>query len=214
MFMRTKLFNIKFTVTLLMLAFIFLFENCKRKDECEGVLGPPPNSTHFDSLELSKIPDWKGDSLFFYSDAGDTAYMYCYDQSPPNNYESESYINPLPCNYTSYSYYPYQAYYYRSNEPTLNGLYVEFYKEAIGYQWGPGPPVSRVLIPKLDGFTLNEFGFNVTPNDSVKLEDGSISFGWKNRDAATTMNLKFGFLKINFQKSLVKWTIYKYKLKN
>lgn len=213
--MKTKLFNIKITFTLLMFAFILLFENCRRKDDCAEVQGPPPQSTHFDSLELTKIPDWKGDSLFFYSDTGDSVYIYCYNQLPPNNYESKGYTNPLPCNYTVNNYYPYQAYYYRSNEPTLNGLYVEFYKDPNSYPYNstPSTPLSRIVIGDLGAQWLSKFGYEIIPQDSIILLDGTMEQGWLNGVQTVLFNINIGVLRLK-QKNGTTWKLYRYWKKN
>jgi hypothetical protein len=206
----------KFLKVILLLICILFFDNCRRRDECEG--SPKSNynydSTHFDSSEQSKIPDWQGDSLYFYSDAGDTAYMFCSGQTSQFSYEYDKGGAYLPCPYDLWSWYPSVYYYYQSNEPTLNGLQIHIYKESNGSKWDPnGPPVARFLVPGLDGYRLSEFGDKVIPTDSVKIENGLWEFGWNNRDKNTTISLKIGFLRINFD-SGKKWTLFKYKLNN
>lgn len=211
----TKVYTRFFNVLLVLICFLF-FENCRPRDECEG--SPKSNynydSTHFDISEQAKIPDWQGDSLYFYSDAGDTAYMFCSGQTSPFSYEYDMRGAYLPCPYEIYYWHPSVYYYYQSNEPSLNGLLIHIYKESNAYKWEPnGPPIARFLVPGLDGYRLAEFGDKVNPTDSVKMENGLWEFGWNNRDKNTTINLKIGFLRINFD-SEKKWNLFKYKLNN
>jgi len=207
----------RFLNVILLIICILFFDNCRQRDECEG--SPKSNSnfdsTHFDSSEKSKIPDWQGDSLYFYSDVGDTAYMYCDWQSSPNGYEYfNSGSNALPCPYSILRWYPSVLYSYHSNEPTLNGLRIHIYKESNANKWVPnGPPVARVLVGKIAGFVLSEFGGDVIPNDSVRLENGKWELGSNYRNKLAAIRLKVGLLKINPEQGK-NWTLYKYRLNN
>lgn len=203
---------------ILVLICILFFDNCRQRDECEG--SPKSNynydSTHFDSSELIKIPDWQGDSLYFYSDVGDTAYMFCAWQSPPNSFAIlTGGSNALPCPYVLNFCHPSQRYTYQSNEPSLNGLQIHIYKESNGSKQFPtGPPLSRMVIGSYDygAIWLSDYGDTIPPADSVIISNGFIEHGWQTSDG-TIFNIKVGILILNKPNSK-KWTLFKYKLNN
>lgn len=207
----------RFLNVLLVLFCLLFFDNCRRRDECEG--SPKSNlnydSTHFDSSEQAKIPDWQGDSLYFYSDAGDTAYMYCNWQSPPNNFEIQSRSSgTFPCPYLENFCYPFQQYNYHSNEPTLNDFQIIFFKESnLINQFPKEPPKAYLALSQYDYQLLSDVGFNNLTNDSVLLMNGLIEKGWSTANKTSSLNLNVGILKLNIKRGK-KWTLFKYKLNN
>jgi hypothetical protein len=206
----------KFLKVILLLICILFFDNCRRRDECEGSPNSNYNydSTHFDSSEQAKIPDWQGDSLYFYSDVGDTAYMYCDWQSSPNRYEYDKGGAYLPCPYDLWSWHPSVYYYYHSNEPSLNGLEIHIYKESNAKKWEPnGPPQSWIVIRQFASQFLSNIGGNNLPNDSVILINGFVEKGWTTFTKTASLNLNVGIIKLNPEIGK-KWTLFNYKLNN
>lgn len=184
------------------------FIECKRSgDGCPGKI---IDSTHFDSSEKAKIPDWLGDSLFFYSDAGDTAYLVCTGQY--GGYQLYGTVAGLDaeCGQYYFPYYPEYGYTYLSNHPDLNGIRVVIYKESNAYQIFPGPPTSYFLINKIDRNKLANLEGNNAPTDSVFLNNGIYEYGWFTFSKGVSINLSVGLIRIN--RGSKRWTIYKYKL--
>lgn len=198
---------------IVILIFIIVnLSNCKRsEDGCPETI---IDSTHFDSSELAKIPDWKGDSLFFYSNAGDTAYMVCTVQySGYESYDGGGGYD-AECGNNRFSYYPEYNYKYISNHPDLNGIRVVIFKESK-LSFTPGKPTSFLLFNNnrghLDGHLLADLN-EKSINDSILLSNGNQIYGWKNRDMVTTISLDLGLLKLNLKEGR-QWKIHKYILK-
>lgn len=188
------------------------FIECKRSgDGCPDKI---IDSTHFDSSELAKIPDWLGDSLFFYSDAGDTAYMVCNVQYFHYTDGDFNGANPsADCGRTSFYYYPEYYYGYTSNHKDLDNIRVIIFKESNLNPWEPGPPLSRIFLsPKLDEQKLSNIGGTLAYTDSITLLDGYVEKGWLFFSLENSFNLKVGILRLKVKST--KWTLYKYVLNN
>jgi hypothetical protein len=209
--MKTKFTFVAGKAALLLLL-VMSFSYCRRGgNDCPEITR---DSTHFDSSELAKIPDWLGDSLFFYSDAGDTAYMVCTEQyGKYKSYGTAAGSDP-ECGQNYFPYYPEYGYYYLSNHPDLNGIRVLIYKESNAYQNIPGKPTSFLIFYTsksfLDGHLLSDLQKG-NLNDSITIYNGSVIYGWKNRDMLTTLNLQVGLFKINSLNSR-KWVLFNYSL--
>ena len=200
---------------LLLLSIIFGINNCKRDMD-----GPCDKSdiyydtSYFEKNERDLLPDWEGDSLFFYSDAGDTAYLYCEIQElliSKNWGES----GDATCRWNIYQPYEKFLAIYRSNNPELNNLQIEIYKESYSKSDQSNPPIRQALIrsPKVGNYTLFDFDGKTLPNDSVSLANGQIEVG-RISGEDVTMNLKVGILKIKRYSDSKKWTLYRYTLTN
>jgi len=200
---------------LLLLSLFFGISNCKR-----DIDGPCDMSdidfdtSYFEKNEKALLPDWKGDSLFFYSDAGDTAYLFCKYQGLV--IETEFLHNgSFSCSWT-YTY-PYELFgaTYGSNYPELNNIGINIYKE--NYLWQQTPPFRQatISIPKWGNYRLLEFDGKSLPNDSVLLANGKIESGLVKEDVSSkiVMNLNLGIIKLE-KKSGKKWTLFRYTLNN
>jgi hypothetical protein len=191
---------------------IISLSNCRKDNKvCPEVTF---DSTHFDNNELAKIPDWKGDSLFFYSDAGDTAYMVCREQYGDYKSYGTAAGSDVECGQRKFYYYPEYNYSYKSNHPDLNGIRVVIFKESK-LSFTPGKPTSFLLFNNnrghLDGHLLADLN-EKSINDSILLSNGNQIYGWKNRDMVTTISLDLGLLKLNLKEGR-QWKIHKYILK-
>ena len=190
---------------------IISLSNCRKDNKvCPEVTF---DSTHFDNNELAKIPDWKGDSLFFYSDAGDTAYMVCTEQYGDYKSYGTAAGSDVECGQRKFYYYPEYNYSYKSNHPDLNGIRVVIYKESNAYQISGGPPLSRINIPNIGGYRLSNLGIDSLMNDSVILWDGELVRGLLNGGENISLNLKFGILKLNSKNNNF-WKLFKYNVIN
>jgi hypothetical protein len=190
---------------------IISLSNCRKDNKvCPEVTF---DSTHFDNNELAKIPDWKGDSLFFYSDARDTAYMVCTEQYGDYNSYGTAAGSDVECGQRKFYYYPEYNYSYKSNHPDLNGIRVVIYKESNAYQISGGPPLSRINIPNIGGYRLSNLGIDSLMNDSVILWDGELVRGLLNGGENISLNLKFGILKLNSKNNNF-WKLFKYNVIN
>lgn len=188
---------------------IINLSNCRKNHD--GCPETTIDSTHFDSSELAKIPDWKGDSLFFYSNAGDTAYMVCTVQY--GGYESYDGGGgyDAECGNNRFSYYPEYNYKYISNHPDLNGIRVVIYKESNAYHPMPGPPTAIIDINKLGNFLLSDLGNSKLFNDSISFENKQTLYGRWNMSEDCSLNINYGFLKIILSNGR-KWTLFDYSL--
>jgi hypothetical protein len=204
---------------LLLLSLFFGISNCKR-----DIDGPCDMSdidfdtSYFEKNEKALLPDWKGDSLFFYSDAGDTAYLFCKYQGLGITTEF-IHNGSSSCNWT-YTY-PYESFgaTYGSNHPELNNIGIRIYKETyLGQQT---PPFKQAVIDISVGtsaigwYSLLDFDGKTLPNDSVLLANGKYESGWV-KDSKTLrpiMNLKVGLIVIE-RKNVKKWTLFRYTLNN
>jgi hypothetical protein len=190
---------------------IISLSNCRKDNKvCPEVTF---DSTHFDNNEFAKIPDWKGDSLFFYSDAGDTAYMVCTEQYGDYKSYGTAAGSDVECGQRKFYYYPEYNYSYKSNHPDLNGIRVVIYKESNAYQISGGPPLSRINIPNIGGYRLSNLGIDSLMNDSVILWDGELVRGLLNGGENISLNLKFGILKLNSKNNNF-WKLFKYNVIN
>jgi hypothetical protein len=193
----------------------FGISNCKRDiDGPCGMTDKTFDTSFFEKNEKDLIPDWEGDSLFFYSDAGDTAYLFCKYQGLV--IETEFLHNgSFSCSWT-YTY-PYELFgaTYGSNYPELNNIGINIYKE--NYLWQQTPPFRQAFIEILNWNTYNLLVFDgkTIPNDSVLLANGKYEKGWIREDVSskTVMNLNVGIIKLE-NKSGKKWTQFRYTLNN
>jgi hypothetical protein len=172
------------------------------------------DTSYFEKNERDLLPDWEGDSLFFYSDAGDTAYLYCEIQElliSKNWGES----GDATCRWNIYQPYEKFLAIYRSNNPELNNLQIEIYKESYSQSGQSNPPLrqAKIRVPKVGNYTLFDFDGKTIPDDSIVLANGQIERG-RISDEDLTMNLKVGILKIKRYSDGKKWTLYRYTLAN
>jgi hypothetical protein len=199
---------------LLLLSLFFGLSNCKK-----DIDGPCDMSdidfdtSYFEKNEKALPPDWKGDSLFFYSDAGDTAYLFCKYQGLGITTEF-IHNGSSSCNWT-YTY-PYESFgaTYGSNHPELNNIGIRIYKETYLGQQTPPFKQALIIIPNWGNYLLLEFDGETFPNDSVVLSNGQIERGFLSSDNNLLLNLKVGLLKIGRYNKIKKWTLYRYTLNN
>ncbi len=144
---------------LLLLSLFFGISNCKRDiDGPCGMTDKTFDTSFFEKNEKDLLPDWEGDSLFFYSDAGDTAYLFCESQGlgiVTKYYKSGS----TWCSWTDT--YPYEAFgaTYSSNNPELDDIGIEIYKESYSQSHQSNPPLrkAKILVPNVGIYSLLEF---------------------------------------------------------
>ncbi len=198
---------------LLLLSLFFGVSNCKRDiDGPCGMTDKTFDTSYFEKNEKDLLPDWEGDSLFFYSDAGDTAYLFCKSQGLgfAADYGGGG---STWCSWTDT--YPYEGFgaTYSSNNSELDDIGIEIYKESYRDQWSPPLRKAKILIPKVGIYNLLEFDEKTIPDDSIVLANGQIERG-RISDEDLTMNLKVGILKIKRYSDGKKWTLFRYTLNN
>jgi hypothetical protein len=174
------------------------------------------DTSYFEKNEKDLIPDWEGDSLFFYSDAGDTAYLFCESQGfgiVNKYYKSGS----TWCSWTDT--YPYQGFgaTYSSNNLELDDLQIDIYKESYSQDDQSNPPIrqAKIDISKYGIYDLLIFDGKIQPDDSVLLTNGKYEVGIldDSKIIRTTMNLNVGLM-IMETKNVKKWTLFRYTLNN
>jgi hypothetical protein len=214
--MNPKLFFKPFQRSLKFLLLVSLFfgiSNCKRDiDGPCGMTDKTFDTSFFEKNEKDLLPDWEGDSLFFYSDAGDTAYLFCRYQGIgiAADYGGGG---PTWCSWIDT--YPYESFgaTYSSNNSELDDIGIKIYKESYRDQWNPPLRQALIRVPKVGNYTLFEFDSKTLPNDSVSLANGQIEVG-RISGEDVTMNLKVGILKIKRYSNGKKWTLFRYTLNN
>jgi hypothetical protein len=196
---------------LLLLSLFFGISNCKRDDGCNKAYETYFDSSFFDSSELVLIPDWVGDSLFYYSNEGDTAYLHCYSRYYGFRPDVGGSKN-VTCEYYEYYHYPFYLYYFESNVPELDVMQIEIYKESLMNR-SKEKAKSYLVAKKMVDFPLELLGSDSLANDSIILEDGSLEKGFLSATSSYSLNLRIGFLRIK-RLNGKKWTLYRYTLAN
>ncbi len=204
---------------LLLLSIFFGISNCKR-----DIDGPCDKSniyydtSYFEKNERDLLPDWEGDSLFFYSDAGDTAYLFCKSQYLGITYDYPGRNGSTWCSWTET--YPYESFgaTYSSNNSELNNISIQIYKESYSKYDQSNPPFrqAKIDISKYGIYDLLIFDGKIQPDDSVLLTNGKYEVGILDDDSKiirTTMNLNVGLM-IMETKNVKKWTLFRYTLVN
>ncbi len=200
---------------LLLLSIFFGISNCKR--DIDGSCDQSDiyyETSYFEKNERDLLPDWEGDSLFFYSDAGDTAYMFCKSQhlgiTKDYNRSGSTW-----CSWKVHA--PYESFgaNYSSNNSELDNTLIHIYKEPYSDKSPPPFRYAWVTIYGWNSYTLLEFDGKALPEDSVRLANGKFEKGLI-RDYVskkTVMNLNTGIIILE-NKSGKKWTLYRYTLAN
>jgi len=202
---------------LLLVSLFFGLSNCKK-----DIDGPCDMSdidfdtSYFEKNEKALLPDWKGDSLFFYSDAGDTAYLFCKYQGLGI---ATKYVDS-GTNWCNWTYtYPYESFgaTYSSNNQELNNIGIQIYKESYSQDDQSNPPLrqAKIDISKYGIYDLLIFDGKIQPDDSVLLTNGKYEVGIldDSKIIRTTMNLNVGLM-IMETKNVKKWTLFRYTLNN
>ena len=202
---------------LLLLSLFFGISNCKRDiDGPCGMTDKTFDTSFFEKNEKDLLPDWEGDSLFFYSDAGDTAYLYCEIQELLIS-KNWGQSGDATCRWNIYQPYEKFLAIYRSNNPELNNLQIEIYKESYSQSGQSNPPIrqAKIEISNWNTFKLLVFDGKTAPNDSILLANGEYEKGWirEDIDRKTIINLNVGLIKMEM-KNVKKWTLFRYTLNN
>jgi hypothetical protein len=197
------------------LHFLFIFlilvcmVKCKRDFPCY-VQDEIHDSLLFNGLELSLIPNWVGDSAFYYSDQGDTMYLFCRSRE----YERTSFIignRSFECSWETI--FPYELYQfkYTSNHPSFQKYTLIFQRfDPQNFSSKPSESKTKIyreeqelIFPNLELFSKKYQDFDTIMLASGKQVVGLLTFNG-------TFSNKYGLLKYR-EKSGKRWTLFKYQ---